>query len=203
MDRLNFGLRTRRKARFKRWAIPLWVAGILGMAIGLPGPAAGLALLGGVFESNEVSAAGSGALYRHVTTSDAAASMMEFKQELFDSRPEPKPEPEPEPEPAVEAEPVAVAAPPPAPAGSIQEIIYNAAAEFGISGSYLLGIAQCESTLNPNAVSSTGKYHGLFQYDQPTWSAYGYGSIYDPVAQSRTTARLLAAGQASRWPSCA
>jgi hypothetical protein len=65
-----------------------------------------------------------------------------------------------------------------------------------------LSVADCESTLNPTAYNAAG-YHGLFQFDQTTWSAYGYGSIYDPVAQSRTAARLIAAGQQSRWPNCA
>lgn len=203
MERLNFGLRSRRRARFKRMAIPLWIAGVACMAVGLPGPGSGIALLTGAFQSDDGPSPGSGALYRNVATSDAAASLMEFKQELFDSRPAPEPEPEPEPAAPDTAPATAAPAPPPAPAGSIEGIIYAAAAEFGISGPYLLGIARCESTLNPNAVSATGKYHGLFQYDQSTWGAYGYGSIYDPVAQSRTTAKLLAAGHASRWPSCA
>jgi len=46
-------------------------------------------------------------------------------------------------------------------------------------------------------------YHGLFQFDEQTWAAYGYGDIYDPTAQSRTAARLIAAGESSRWPNCA
>ncbi len=82
------------------------------------------------------------------------------------------------------------------------EIIYTAADEFGIDGGYLLSVAECESSLNPGAVSPAG-YHGLFQFDEQTWAAYGYGSIYDPVAQARTAAELLAAGEASRWPNCA
>lgn len=85
---------------------------------------------------------------------------------------------------------------------TVTEIIYTAAAEFGLSGSYLLSVAQCESNLNSYAYNAAG-YHGLFQYDATTWAAYGYGDIYDPVAQARTTARLLAAGHASRWPNCA
>jgi soluble lytic murein transglycosylase-like protein len=74
--------------------------------------------------------------------------------------------------------------------------------QAGIDGNYLLSIARCESSLNPRAVGSSG-YYGLFQFDQQTWAAYGYGSIYDPVAQSQTAARLIAAGQTSRWPNCA
>jgi soluble lytic murein transglycosylase-like protein len=88
------------------------------------------------------------------------------------------------------------------PAGSLAAIVYDAAAEFGLDGSYLLSVATCESGLNTQAYNAAG-YHGLFQFDQATWSAYGYGSIYDATAQSRTAARLIAAGQSSRWPNCA
>lgn len=86
--------------------------------------------------------------------------------------------------------------------GSITEIISAAATEFGIEPGYLISVAECESGLDPSAYNAAG-YHGLFQYDDTTWSAYGYGSIWDPVAQARTTAELLAAGQSSRWPNCA
>lgn len=85
---------------------------------------------------------------------------------------------------------------------TVTEIIYDAAAEFGLSGSYLLGVANCESHVNPYAYNAAG-YHGLFQFDSTTWAAYGYGDIYDAEAQARTAARLLAAGHASRWPNCA
>lgn len=85
---------------------------------------------------------------------------------------------------------------------SVEEIIYAAGKEFGVDGSYLLSIAACESGLDPRAYNSAG-YHGLFQYDESTWGAYGYGSIWDPVAQARTTAKLIDQGQSSRWPNCA
>jgi soluble lytic murein transglycosylase-like protein len=87
-------------------------------------------------------------------------------------------------------------------AGSTTEIIYAAAAEFGLEGDYLLSVASCESDLDPGAANPVG-YYGLFQFDWQTWAAYGYGSIWDPVAQARTAARLLAAGQSERWPHCA
>jgi soluble lytic murein transglycosylase-like protein len=86
--------------------------------------------------------------------------------------------------------------------GSITEIIKAAAAEHGVDGDYLVSIAECESGLDPQAYNSSG-YHGLFQYDDSTWAAYGSGDIFDPVAQARTTAKLIAAGQSSRWPNCA
>lgn len=127
--------------------------------------------------------------------SQSAASVLKFRQKVFESRPTP---PRPEPEPAETTEAVAE----PVYGASITDTIYAAAGEFGLSGDYLVSVATCESGLDPGAVNAAG-YHGLFQFDETTWAAYGYGSIYDPVAQSRTAARLLAAGQSSRWPNCA
>jgi soluble lytic murein transglycosylase-like protein len=112
-------------------------------------------------------------------------------------KPQPRSSVQPSPAPASTPTPV-----PAAPAGSIAGVVYSAAAEAGISGSYLLSVAQCESNLDPGAYGAGG-YYGLFQFDQPTWSAYGYGSIYDPVAQAHTAARLIAEGETSRWPNCA
>lgn len=85
---------------------------------------------------------------------------------------------------------------------SIEAIIREAAAEYGLDGDYLVSIAVCESGLDPRAYNSAG-YHGLFQYDEQTWAAYGKGSIWDPEAQAQATAMLIADGQSSRWPNCA
>lgn len=87
-------------------------------------------------------------------------------------------------------------------AGSVVGIIHAAAAEFGVDGDYLVSIAECESGLDPRAYNPAG-YHGLFQYSDSTWSSFGYGSIWDPVAQARTTAKLIAGGGSSHWPNCA
>jgi len=94
------------------------------------------------------------------------------------------------------------ASPDPIAATSTTGIIAAAAREFGLDPGYLLSVASCESGLDPAAYNPAG-YHGLFQFDQTTWAAYGYGSIFDPTAQARTAARLIAAGQSSRWPNCA
>ena len=126
-------------------------------------------------------------------TTEAAAGMKRFQRGLFRNRPTPSPTTSPSPSMAGSPAPVE---------GSIEDIIYAAAEEFGLSGSYLVSVADCESHLNPTAYNSAG-YHGLFQFDGQTWSAYGYGSVYDPVAQARTAARLIADGQSSRWPNCA
>jgi hypothetical protein len=34
-------------------------------------------------------------------------------------------------------------------------------------------LAMCESSLRPDVVSKTGKYHGLFQFDQRSWAYVG------------------------------
>lgn len=51
--------------------------------------------------------------------------------------------------------------------------VSTAGAEAPSVGTKLLRIANCETggTMNPAIVSKSGKYHGLFQFDQRTWDA--------------------------------
>lgn len=194
MARLNFGARARRRARLQRLKPWLWLVSMLMMAMGVPGANLGtdaLQRLGGFQRSD-----------RGIETSESAAGLMKFRGGTFQARPPATPEPTPTPTPAPAEPEAAPVVAPPAPEGSITAIIYAAAEEYGLSGAYLLSVAACESGLNPSAVNPAG-YHGLFQFSTGTWAANGYGSIYDPVAQARTAARMLAAGQASRWPNCA
>ncbi len=182
--------------RMRRLVIGFWIMCIVGAIAGIPfaetSVSMGTTLLSRLTDDTVIGG---------VETSESAASMMRFRTASFKTRPTPEPtptpEPEPEPEPQAEEQVAYVA-----PAGSVTAIIYAAAAEFGLDGAYLAAIAACESGLNPQAYNPAG-YYGLFQFDQGTWAAYGYGSIYDATAQARTAARLIAAGQASRWPSCA
>ena len=194
MERLRFGRRARRRARLKRIAFGAWLVALGGMAMGLPGPSVGFDLLSGLVSGSD----GAGASSAAVETTQSAANMMRFRREVFDARPTPKPTPVA----AEVGEITEETGGTPGYGGSITDIIYAAAAEYGIDGGYMVSIATCESGLDPGAVNAAG-YHGLFQYDYTTWSEYGYGSIYDPVAQARTTAQLLADGQSSRWPNCA
>ena len=190
--------RARRKRRRQRLIVGAWVTAIVA---GVPGASAGLSLLDGSSPEPALQVAD----IVTMNGSSPVASAMKFRRGVFKARPTPpKPKPGPEHVPEttqepVEAEPVA----PEGPAtGSVTDVIYAAAAEFGLDGGYLVSVASCESGLDPGAVNPAG-YHGLFQFDEQTWGAYGYGSIYDPSAQARTAARLLAAGQSSRWPNCA
>lgn len=66
-------------------------------------------------------------------------------------------------------------------------------------------LAACESGGNPGAVSSTGKYRGLYQFSFATWA--GVGGSGDPAAASagEQTSRaqmLYARSGAGQWPEC-
>jgi soluble lytic murein transglycosylase-like protein len=90
----------------------------------------------------------------------------------------------------------------------VTDHIYQAAHVYGLNGDYLVRVAKCESRLNPSVVSKNGLYHGLFQFDWPTWrwmsaqSGYAGWSPLDPEAAAQTAAWGFTHGQASRWPHC-
>jgi hypothetical protein len=95
-----------------------------------------------------------------------------------------------------------VVAGPPASPTSIIGIIEAAAARWGVSGSWMVSIARCESGLRPTAYNPHGPYIGLFQFLTSTFRANGGTNIYDPADQSNIAAKMLAHGQAHQW-SCA
>lgn len=200
LSKVHFGERGAGKDRRRRAMARLGIVALIASLFGLPGVNLGFELLGERLGRGEDRL--TRADLRGVTTSESAAGMMRLRGNMFRSRPTPTPTPTPEPEPEPEAEALPAPAPPPAPAGSVTEVLYAAAAEFGIDGGYLVSVASCESGLNPGAVNPAG-YHGLFQFAESTWASYGYGSIYDATAQARTAARMLAAGMSGHWPNCA
>ena len=186
MDRLYFGTRARRRARYKRIALYLSLLSLLAMFAGVPGSKVGLQLVQRFADS-----VGPDGGSDSIEASESVAATMQFRQALIDLRPTPTPSPV-----MIELYEEALAS------GSMEEIILTAATEFGIDGHYLVSVAKCESGLDPHAVSRAG-YHGLFQFDLRTWEEFGYDGIYNPVAQARTTAKLLSRGHTSRWPNCA
>jgi hypothetical protein len=198
MEHLHFSARARRRDRLKRRLASIAIVSLIATMLGIPGMDLGWRLIGRFSGSNGIAQAGG---VGGIETSESTEGMLKFRQKIFASRPTPTPENtgsanEDTETAAVTTETVA------APSGAITDIIYQAAAEFGLSGDYLVSVAHCESTLNPGATNPAG-YYGLFQFDEGTWNAYGYGSIFDPTAQARTAARLIAAGQSGRWPNCA
>jgi soluble lytic murein transglycosylase-like protein len=191
MDKLSFSRRARRRARRQRVKRIAFVLSILATITGVPGATLALDALERVASPRPTRAE-----LRGIEASESLASTTKFRREVFERRPQHQPDS------TSEAKGDGAGGAAPASGGSVSEIISSAAAEFGLDGGYLLSVASCESGLDPSAVNAVG-YYGLFQFDETTWAAYGYGSIYDPVAQARTAARLLAAGQTSRWPNCA
>lgn len=95
-----------------------------------------------------------------------------------------------------------VGAGPPADPNSVIGIIEAAAARWGVSGSWMVKIARCESGLRTNAYNPRGPYIGLFQFLQSTFTHNGGTNIYDAADQSNIAAKMLANGQAHQW-SCA
>jgi soluble lytic murein transglycosylase-like protein len=72
-------------------------------------------------------------------------------------------------------------------------------------GAVLRRIAQCESGGNPGAVSPSGQYRGLLQFDYQTWQSVG--GTGDPAAASAAEqysrgAMLYARTGPRSWPVC-
>ncbi|WP_456788416.1 ubiquitin-like domain-containing protein [Cellulomonas sp. P5_C5] len=66
-------------------------------------------------------------------------------------------------------------------------------------------LARCESGGNPTAVSSTGKYHGLYQFSVSTWQAVGGAGLPSDASADEQTARakmLYNRSGAGQWPHC-
>lgn len=97
---------------------------------------------------------------------------------------------------------IPVSAGPPADPNSVIGIIEAAAARWGVSGSWMVSIARCESGLRTTAYNPRGPYIGLFQFLQSTFTANGGTNIYSAADQSNIAAKMLAHGQAHQW-SCA
>jgi hypothetical protein len=193
LTNLRFGGRARRRARAGR--VVTWGALVstAAMLVGVPGSDAGYRVVERLGERARLLPARDG-----VQATESAASVMHFRTRVFEARPSPGPSPTPDSSTRVDE----AGSAPDAGESSVTEVVYEGAAEFGVDGDYLLSVASCESGLDPYAENPAG-YYGLFQFDESTWAAYGYGSIFDARAQARTAAQLLAAGQASRWPNCA
>lgn len=66
-------------------------------------------------------------------------------------------------------------------------------------------LARCESGGRVDAVSSTGKYHGLYQFSVATWKAVGGAGLPSQASAEEQTARakmLYNRAGAGQWPHC-
>jgi len=74
---------------------------------------------------------------------------------------------------------------------SIAAIVAQAAARYGLDPALVLALAQAESGLNPNAVSSTGA-QGVMQLEPATAAQYGVTDPFDPTQNIDAGAHYLA-----------
>jgi hypothetical protein len=195
LKRRFFGPRATRRARLKRRLGLTVVATTVSLLSGVPTGMGAIAL--GLLGADPSAGAVSQRPRQSVQASESHASTVRFRREVFKKRARPE-RPAKEAVPAETAETTETVA---ASGGSIEEIVASAAGEFGLDPGYLVGVASCESGLDPDAYNEAG-YHGLFQFDEQTWGAYGYGSIWDQSAHARTASLLISAGDGIRCPFC-
>jgi uncharacterized protein YabE (DUF348 family) len=78
----------------------------------------------------------------------------------------------------------------------------NAPAADGLNWA---GLAQCESGGRADAVSSNGKYHGLYQFSPATWQSVGGSGLPSAATADEQTYRaqlLYNKAGAGQWPHC-
>lgn len=74
---------------------------------------------------------------------------------------------------------------------TIQELIAQAATQYGIDPATMAAIAQVESRMDPNARNPRSSAGGLFQQIDANWSQYGKGNKFDPSANVDAAGRYL------------
>ena len=73
---------------------------------------------------------------------------------------------------------------------AVQDIIRQAANQYGVSPEALIAIAQLESNFNPSARNPSSSAGGLFQFIDSTARGYGLQDRFDPRQASDAAARL-------------
>lgn len=66
-------------------------------------------------------------------------------------------------------------------------------------------LARCESGGDPTIVSSSGRYHGLYQFDLPTWRSVGGEGLPSQAPPEEQTLRAMALYEkrgSQPWPTC-
>ncbi len=85
------------------------------------------------------------------------------------------------------------------PIGTIRQIIWAAAQEYDVSYTWLLGVAECESGLDPTDVNRSSGASGLFQFMPATFYGHGGTDIWDPVQQADIAAKMFSMGESDEW----
>jgi hypothetical protein len=122
------------------------------------------------------------------------------------------PTPTVSPFPTVTPTPTIVLSPTPYPviivSKDLEELFSKYSSEYSVDKELLKRIANCESSLNPNAV--TKNYAGLFQFAEPIWiqtrNLMGRnpdtGLRLSAEESIRTAAYLINQGHLELWPNC-
>lgn len=91
----------------------------------------------------------------------------------------------------------------------ILRLLVVAARRYGLDVDRFIATARCESGLRPTAVSSSGKYLGLFQHDRFYWPAraaragFEGASAFNPRANAFVSAWMVRYGGGwGHWPVC-
>jgi len=79
--------------------------------------------------------------------------------------------------------------------------ITAAAEHWGVSVSWMLRTANCESHYHWNSVNPSGPYIGVFQFLMSTFIANGgtAATIWNPAVQADIAAKMFAHGQSHEW----
>jgi hypothetical protein len=82
--------------------------------------------------------------------------------------------------------------------------ITAAAEHWGVSVTWMLKTANCESHFHWNSVNPSGPYIGVFQFLMSTFIANGgtAATIWNPAVQANIAAKMFAEGRSGEW-SCA
>lgn len=79
--------------------------------------------------------------------------------------------------------------------------ITASAEHWGVSVSWMLKTANCESHFHWNSVNPSGPYIGVFQFLMSTFIANGgtAATIWNPAVQANIAAKMFAHGQSHEW----
>jgi hypothetical protein len=82
--------------------------------------------------------------------------------------------------------------------------ITASATKWGVSVTWMLKTANCESHFHWNSVNPRGPYIGVFQFLMSTFIANGgtAATIWNPAVQANIAAKMFSEGRSSEW-SCA
>ena len=81
----------------------------------------------------------------------------------------------------------------------LQIEIETVAEKYGLSGNRMIRLANCESSLNQNAIGDSGRAVGLYQFHLSTWNENCKGDRNNQSDQIACASRMISSGMASRW----